>query len=185
MKSVNDNDGSAGSVWLKRIVSLAAIFAALAAVGYFLRRGDTTTAVLLVVAVPVFAVVFSWIWTGALFSSLEAAKRYVQGAEGADRHEWFSFKSQRVRVFLDETQRPWFPISEIAFILELKVEKNTFRHYGPEECGTPETASEPCLSESGLRRLIRYSAHPDAGALHNWLEREVLRMLRNRKERRA
>ena len=185
MKLPEVNEERAGRAWLMRIASLAAIIAAVAAIGYFLHRGDTLIAVLLVAAVPLLAVVFSWLWTGTLFTSLERATRYVQGVEGDHRHEWYSFKSQRVRVFLDEAQRPWFPVDEIAFILEFKVANNTFRHYGPEEYGTPESASEPCLSESGLRRLIKYSTHPDAGALHNWLEREVLRMLRNRKERQA
>ena len=183
MRPFNANQESPGRVWFMRIVSLAAVFAVLAAVGFFLRRGDTMYAILMLAAVPVVAGLLAWTWTGSLFTSLEWAKRYVQGAEGAHRHEWYSFKSQRVRVFLDDAQQPWFPVNEIAFILDLKVEKNTFRHYGPDQYGIPESASEPCLSETGLRRLIKYSTHPDAGALHNWLEREVLRMLRNRKER--
>ena len=174
-----------GRVWFMRIASLAAIFAVLAAIGFFLTRGDALIGIFLLATVPFLAALFSWVWTGSLFTSLEWATRYIQGVEGDHRHEWYSFKSQRVRVFLDEMQRPWFPVSEIAFILDLKVERDTFRHYGTDEYGTPESASERCLSESGLRRLIKYSAHPDAGALGNWLEREVLRMLRNRNERQA
>ena len=172
-----------GRIWFMRVASLAAIFAALAAIGFFLRRGDLLIVIFLLLTVQLLAVLFSWTWTGSLITSLEWAQRYIQGAEGEHRHEWYSFKSQRVRIFLDAMQRPWFPVNEIAFILDLKVEKDTFRHYGPHEYGAPESASERCLSESGLRRLIKYSPHPDAGALGIWLEREVLRMLGNRNER--
>ena len=174
-----------GRIWFMRIASLAAIFAALAAIGLYMRRGDSLTVIFLLATVPLMAALFSWTWTGSLFGFLEWATRYVQGAEGDHRHEWYSFKSQRVRVFLDAKQRPWFPVNEIAFILDLTIENDTFRQYGPDEYGTPESASERCLSESGLRRLIKYSPHPDAGALGNWLECEVLRMLRNRNERQA
>jgi hypothetical protein len=185
LKPFKFNDERGGRVWFFRIGSLAAIFAVIAAIGVFVRRGDTFPAILLLWTVPVLAVVFSWSWTGSLFTALERAKRYIQGAEGDHRHEWYSFRGQRVRVFLDEKQEPWFALNEIAFILALKDEKNTFRHYGPQEYGIPESASESCLSESGLRRLIKYSAHPDAGALGTWLEREVLRVLKNRKQRQA
>ena len=179
------NDERTGRTWFFRIASLAAIIAVVAAIGVFFRKGDSLIAILLLATVPVLAVVFSWTWTGSIFTSLEWAKRYVDGAEGDHRHEWYSFKGQRIRVFLDEAQRPWFAVNEIAFVLDLKDEKQSFRHFGPDEYGNPESASERCLSESGLRRLIKYSAHPDAGALGIWLEREVLRMLRNRKERQA
>ena len=63
------------------------------------------------------------------------------------------------------------------------VDEQTFRHYGSAEIGIPIAASEKCLSESGLRRLIKYSSHPDARALGLWLERDVLRVLKNRFER--
>jgi len=33
-----------------------------------------------------------------------------------------------VRVFLDEKQRPWFALNEIAFILSLEVDEKNFRH---------------------------------------------------------
>jgi hypothetical protein len=167
--------------WIFRVISLVGMFALFAAIGVFVRAGDTLHATMLVAAVPVLAFAFSRCWTGFLFSLPERAKRYVEGAEGGHRHEWYAFKGQRVRVFLDKGQRPWFALNEIAFILAVKDEKYTFRHYGPHEYGIPELASERCLSEAGLRRLIKYSHHPDAGALGMWLEREVLRVLRNRK----
>jgi hypothetical protein len=179
------NDERTARVWFFRVVSLVAILAAFAAIGVFVRKGDALHATLLVATVPVLAFVFSRSWTRSLFTLLESAKRYVEGAEGGHRHEWYSFKGQRVRVFLDVKQRPWFALNEIAFILAVKDEKNTFRHYGPHEYGIPESATERCLSESGLRRLIKYSAHPDAGALGIWLEREVLRVLTSGKEIRA
>jgi hypothetical protein len=154
----------------------------IAAIGLFVRKSDSVTAILLLLTVPVFAVVFSRNWTGSLFTSLGWVKRQIQGVEGDHRHESYSFKGQRVRVFLDERQQPWLALNEIAFILAFKVEEKTFRHYGRHEYGMPKSASEDCLSESGLRRLIKYSAHPDAEALGIWLEREELRVLRSRKE---
>jgi hypothetical protein len=169
-------------IWVYRIASLVAILAVLAAIGMFIRKRDTFHATVLVATIPLLAYVFSRTWTGLLFTALHRAKRYVEGAEGEHRHEWYSFKGQRVRVFLDGAQRPWFALNEIAFILGVKAGKNAFRHYGPHEFGIPESAAEHCLSEVGLRRLIKFSPHPDANALGNWLEREVLRVLRNRRE---
>ena len=185
MRNLQINEERGGLLWLIRIGTLLAIAAVVVAIGVYVQKGDVLTASFLLAAAAFLAGVFAWSWTGFLFTSLEWAKRYVQGAEGEHRHEWYAFKSQRVRVFLDETDRPWFALNEIAFILDLKDQKQAFRHYGPQEYGTPASASEVCLSESGLRRLIKYSTHPDAGALGNWLEREVLRMLKNRKERQA
>ena len=182
MKPFKVDDERTGRVWFFRIASLVAIFALIAAIGLFVRRGDSVPAILLLLTAPVFAVVLSWSWSGSLFTSLGWAKRYIEGVEGDHRHEWYSFKGQRVRVFLDKRQQPWFALDEIAFILALQVDEKTFRHYGPREYGIPESATESYLSESGLRRLIKYSAHPDAGALGIWLEREVLRVLGNRKE---
>ena len=153
--------------------------------GSFVSKGDKSSAILLIFIVPAFAVAFSWNWTGSLFAPFEWAKRHVEGVEGNHRHEWYSFKGQRVRVFLDERQQPWFALDEIAYILDVKADARTFRHYGPHEYGIPESASGHHLSESGLRRLIKHSAHADAGALGLWLEREVLRVLGRRKEIRA
>ena len=182
MKPFKLDDLSTIRTWAFRIVSLVAIFAVFAAIGVFVRRDDALHATMLVAIVPILAFVFSRSWTGFLFTLLEGAKRRVEGVEGDHRHEWYSFKGQRIRVFLDAGQRPWFALNEIAFILAVKDEKRTFRHYRPNEYGIPDSASEHCLSETGLRRLIKYSPHPDAGALGIWLEREVLRVLRNRKD---
>jgi len=169
--------------WVFRIASLLAFFGLIFAISVALRRGNTDAAILLVLIAPAFAVALSWGWTGLLFAPFEWAKRYVDGAEGDHRHEWYGFKGQRVRVFLDAEQQPWFACNEIAFLLGIDDQKAAFRSYAAHEFGTPESASERCLSETGLRRLIKYSAHPDAVALGVWLERDVLRMLRNRKAR--
>ena len=168
--------------WLGRIVSLVAIAAFVAAIVVLVRKRDALYAFMLVATAPLIALMFRRRLTELLFNSLERAKSYVEGAEGGHWHEWYAFKGQRVRVFLDQLQRPWFAANDVAFILGIEDEKSAFLRYGPNEYGTPESASERCISEPGLRRLIKYSLHPDAGALGIWLEREVLRMLRNRKE---
>ncbi len=183
MNRFKGNDERSARAWLFRIVSLLAFFGLIVAIGLAASRGNAGAAVLLILIAPAFAVALSWNWTGLLFAPLEWAKRYVDGAEGDHRHEWYGFKGQRVRVFLDEQQQPWFACNEISFLLGIDDPKTAFRSYAPHEYGTPESASEHCLSEIGLRRLIKYSAHPDAVALGVWLERDVLRMLRNRKAR--
>jgi hypothetical protein len=178
-------DERTGRTRFFRIASLAALIAVIAGIGFFVLKGDRSNAILLLFIAPAFAIAFSWCWTGSLLAPFEWAKRYVQGVEGDHRHEWYSFKGQRVRVFLDENQEPWFALNEVAYILALEIDEKTFRHYGPREYGIPDSASESHLSESGLRRLIKYSAHPDAGALGIWLDREVLRVLGRRAEIRA
>ena len=182
MKPLNVDDERPGRVWFFRIASVIAIFALIAAIVLFAHQSESFPAIFLLLLAPVFAVAFAWSWTGSLFTPFEWAKRYIEGAEGDHRHEWYSFRGQRVRVFLDEKQQPWFALNEIAFILSVEGGESAFRHYGPHEYGIPESASERCVSEIGLRRLIKYSTHPDAGALGIWLERDVLRMLRRRKE---
>jgi hypothetical protein len=169
-----------GLTWVLRIASLAAVLALFVAIGMYIRKGDAFGALTLVFVLPLFAVALSWFWTGLLFAPFEWAKRHVQGVEGAHWHEWYAFRGQRVRVFIDEQHRPWFALNEIAFILGLAADGGAFRLYGPDEIGTPPSAPETCLSESGLRRAIKYSMHPAAPALGIWLERDVLRMLRKR-----
>lgn len=183
MKPFNASDTRAARVWFLRIASLVGIIAAIIAIGVFVRKGDALSASFLIFAAVGCSMLFAWSWTGSLFTSLDWAKRYVDGVEGDHRHEWYAFKGQRVRVFLDANRQPWFALNEIAFILSIKLDLETFRHYGSHELGIPESASENCLSESGLRRLIKYSPHPDAGALGLWLDREVLRVLSNRLSR--
>ena len=183
MRDFKTNEEHTGFAWFLRIFSLAGLIAVVVAIGLALRNGNTALAVLLLFAAGAFAVFLSWNWTGLLFAPFEWARRYVQGVEGGHQHEWYSFKGQRVRVLLDAGGQPWFALNEIAHLLELGTDRGMFRHYGPQEYGIPESASEPYLSESGLRRLLRYSAaHPDAVALELWLERDVLRLLRRRAE---
>src|SRR3954471_2339671 len=110
------------STWLLRIVSLAGIVGAVAAVGVFMRKGNSQTAGMMVFAAVACALLFAWSFKSALLAPLEWAKRYVEGVEGNERHEWYAFKGQRVRVFLDEAERPWFALNEIAFILSLNVD---------------------------------------------------------------
>ena len=116
------------------------------------------------------------------FAGIAAARRKVQGVEHGGRHEWHAFRGQRVRVFLDEYGAPWFSAREIAAILEVKNPAEALLPYGRNEAAEPAFAKgERCLSESGLRRMIRHSRHPEAPALGLWLEREVLFTLGRRK----
>lgn len=170
-----------GRLWLIRIALLAAVVAVTAGIGLAVRKGHAGLAILLLFTVPVIAYLLSRNWTESLFTSFEWAKRYVEGVEGDHRHEWYAFRGERVRVFLDDMDRPWFALNEIAFILGVEDDEKTFRHYAPHEYGIPGSASEHCLSERGLRRLLKSSTHPEAGALEIWLEREVLRVLRKSK----
>ena len=173
--------GRAG-IWFLRIASLTGIVASIAAIGVFFRKGNASMANLLIFAAVGCAILFVWSWRDALLAPFDWGKRFVGGVEGDHRHEWYAFKGQRVRVFLDEDFQPWFALNEIVFILDFKVDKDTFRNYTPQEVGIPAIASERCLSERGLRHLIKYSKHRDAGALGLWLARDVLRVLKNRTE---
>jgi hypothetical protein len=82
LKPFKLNDERTGRAWFFRIASLVAIFAVIAAIGLFIRRGDSVPAILLLLTAPAFAVVFAWSWTGSIFAPFEWAKRYVQGALG-------------------------------------------------------------------------------------------------------
>jgi hypothetical protein len=185
LRQIGPRNERAGGAWFFRIASLAALIGVIAAIVFFIRRGNLGAASLLLFLSPAVAVALSWNWTGSLFAPFEWAKRYVDGVEGEHRHEWYAFKGHRIRVMLDEDGAPWFSVKEIAFVLAIKVDKQTFRHYGPHEYGIPESASESYLSEAGLRRMIKYSSHPDAGALGIWLEREVVRVLTRQTEMQA
>ena len=182
MNSDDAGEGHALRTWVLRVVAVAGIIAAFLAVGYFVKKRQAAYAIPLLFTVIPFAYMLSRNWTGSLFSGAESAKRYVDGVEGQHRHEWYAFKGQRVRVWLDAKQQPWFAVRDIAGTLDLNVDKTTFRAYGLREHAIPESASEACLSEQGLRRLIKNSKHGEAGALALWLERDVLRVLRNRNE---
>ena len=159
-----------------RIASLAGIIAALVAVGGFIREGDTQNASPMLIVAVFFAILFAWSLRAVYLVPFEWARRYIQGVEGDHRHEWHSFRGWRVRAFAGADGDPWFPIAEIAPILELKVDSATFRNYGPGELGSPESAPGKYLSVSGLRRLVKYSSHRDAPALGLWLDREVLKV---------
>ena len=61
---------------------------------------------------------------------------------------------------------------------------DAFRGYRSAEFGKPPFANEEyCLSESGLRRLLKGSQHPEAHAMLLWLERDVLFPLHERENR--
>jgi hypothetical protein len=116
-----------------------------------------------------------------MFAALRAARLKVAGVEHAGRHEWYGFKGRRVRLFLDEGGAPWFAVKDVAPILDIADAEDALRHYGAAEVATLSDAhGEQCLSEAGLRRLLAHAAHPEAGALTLWLDREVLLPLRHR-----
>src|SRR5258706_12100062 len=101
LKPFKVSDIHTARMWFLRIASLIGVIAAIVAIGVFVRKGDTFSAGLLIFAAVACSILFARSWTGALFDSLEAAKHHVQGVEGDHRHEWYAFKGQRVRVFLD------------------------------------------------------------------------------------
>src|SRR4051812_35863653 len=86
--------------WFFRAASAGGLVAVIAAIGVFIGKGNSAVAGALLFVGLAFAILFSWSWTGSLFSSLEGAKRYVEGVEGDGRHEWYAFRGQRVRAFL-------------------------------------------------------------------------------------
>jgi hypothetical protein len=73
---------------------------------------------------------------------------------------------------------------EIAHILAAGDVPEAFRGYRPGEFGKqPFAGDEYCLSEAGLRRLLKASQHPEAHPMLLWLERDVLFPLRERGSR--
>ena len=142
--------------WFFRVVSLGGLVAVVVSIGVFIGKGNSQVASMLLFVGLAYAILFSWSWTGSIFSLFASSKRYVEGVEGDERHEWYAFKGQRVRAFLDDEHQPWFPVSEIAQILELKGEEKVFRNYSPREYGKPEFAPETCLSALGLKRLYAF-----------------------------
>ena len=72
---------------------------------------------------------------------------------------------------------------EIAHILEAGDVPAAFHGYGPSDFAKqPFAKDEYCLSEAGLRRLLKYSRHPEAHAMLLWLERDVLFPMQRREE---
>jgi len=119
----------------------------------------------------------------AVFSVFAAARRKVQGIEHDGRHDWYGFRGTTLRLFFDGAGKPWIAVKEVAQILEIDDVAEAFRLYGPAEFTAQSSASdERCLSETGLRRLLKYSRHRDAHALLLWFEREVMLPLRRRRE---
>jgi prophage antirepressor-like protein len=113
----------------------------------------------------------------------EAASHRVAGVEGEGRHEWYGFRGTRLRIFLDANGAPWLAVKELAHVLDIRDTKEAFSLYGPTEYASPSFADgEPCVSDRGLRRFIKYSKHPDAHAIKLWWEREVLLPLNRRRE---
>ena len=118
-----------------------------------------------------------------LFSGVHAARKKVQGVEHAGRHDWYGFHGSTIRVFFDERRNPWMAAKEIAHILAIGDVPEAFRGYRASEFAKQSFAKdEYCLSESGLRRLLKQSQHPEAHAMLLWLEREVLFPLQRREE---
>lgn len=119
----------------------------------------------------------------AVFSVFAAARRKVRGVEHDGRHDWYGFRGTTLRLFFDGAGKPWIAAKEVAQILEIDDVAEAFRLYHPAEFAAQSFASnERCLSETGLRRLLKYSRHRDAHALLLWFEREVMLPLRRRRE---
>ena len=119
-----------------------------------------------------------------LFFGLHKARKKVQGVEHAGRHDWYGFHGTTIRVFFDEHRKPWLAAKEIAHILAAGSIPEAFRGYRSAEFGRQPFANEEyCLSEEGLRRLLKGSQHPEAHPMLLWLERDVLFPLRERENR--
>ena len=119
-----------------------------------------------------------------VFSGLHKARKKVQGVEHAGRHDWYGFQGTTIRVFFDEQRKPWMAAKEIAHILAAGSIPEAFRGYRSAEFGRqPFANDEYCLSEAGLRRLLKNSQHPEAHPMLLWLERDVLFPLRERENR--
>lgn len=166
----------------KLLVRIAAAILGGLLVFWTLRHLTQNPFLLFAIAGVAIAFVYLFDLPQLLFTALGAARHKVQGVEHDGRHEWYAFHGQRVRVFLDEDGAPWFAANEIGAVLGLKAPDEVLRGYEAAEAANPHFANgEKCLSEAGLRRMIKYSQHPDASALGIWLEREVLFPLRRNK----
>lgn len=175
---MSDVDERASSKWLGRAAAVAACgIVVYFAVSHLWPFGLFAVAGAAIVLVYVFDV------PQLLFSALEGARRRVRGVEHNGRHDWYGFQGTTIRVFFDDRRRPWLAVKEIAHILRIEDVADAFRHYRAAEFAQqPFAKDEYCLSEAGLRRLLKYSRHPDAHAFLLWFEREVLIPLRRRQE---
>jgi hypothetical protein len=147
------------------------------AIAYFGNGGYVTLALAAVVLVYVLDV------PQFFFLAFDAARAKVQGVEHDGRHDWYGFKGVTLRVFRGATGEPWVAAKEIARILEIENVAAALSNFGAAEFARQSFAKgEACLSERGLRRLLKYSRHREAGALLLCFEREVLMPLRRRRE---
>jgi len=139
---------------------------------------------LFAIAGVVMVLVYTFDAPEVLFASYYQAKKKVQGVEHAGRHDWYSFHGTTIRVFFDDGHKPWMAAKEIAHILSVGPIPEAFRGYRAREFGRQAFAKdEYCLSEPGLRRLLKGSQHPEAHPMLLWLERDVLFPLRERENR--
>ena len=154
------------------VIVLYLAFTTLGAFGLFAMAG------VVIVLVYVFDV------PEVIFAGFYKARRKVQGVEHAGRHDWYGFHGSTIRVFFDERHKPWLAAKEIAHILAAGDVPEAFRGYRSAEFSQqPFADDEYCLSEAGLRRLLKGSQHPEAHPMLLWLEREVLFPLRERQIR--
>jgi len=175
---MSEADERASSKWLGRAAAVAAcgivVYLAIKHLGPF---GLFAVAGAVIVLVYVFDV------PQLLFSALERARRKVRGVEHDGRHDWYGFQGNTIRVFFDDRRKPWMAVKEIAHVFQVEDVADAFRQYGPAEFAQqPFANDEYCLSEAGLRRLLKYSRHRDAQAFLLWFEREVLMPLQRRQE---
>jgi hypothetical protein len=166
----------------KRLMRIAAIvgsviviywgFATLGAFGLFTMAG------------AIIVLVYAFDVPEILFFGFYKARRKVQGVEHAGRHDWYGFHGTTIRVFFDDRRKPWMAAKEIAHILATGDVPEAFRGYRSSEFAQqPFANDEYCLSEAGLRRLLKGSQHPEAHPMLLWLERDVLFPLREQQTR--
>jgi hypothetical protein len=166
----------------KRLMRIAAVVGSVVAV--YLAVSVLGAFGLFVIAGAVIVLVYAFDVPEVLFSGYYAAKKKVQGVEHAGRHDWYSFHGTTIRVFFDDRHKPWLATKEIAHILSLGSVPEAFRGYRTAEFGKqPFAGDEYCVSEAGLRRLLKASQHPEAHPMLLWLERDVLFPLRERENR--
>ena len=157
---------------LGSVIVLYLAFTSLGAFGLFALAG------------VVIVLVYTFDVPEVLFAGFYKARRKVQGVEHAGRHDWYGFHGTTIRVFFDERHQPWMTAKEIAHILAAGDVPEAFRGYRASEFARqPFAHDEYCLSEVGLRRVLKNSQHPEAQPLLLWLEREVLFPLRERESR--
>lgn len=166
------------SKWLGRALAIAACgIVVYLAIKHFGKFGYIAIALAGVVLVYVLDV------PQMLFWGFDAARAKVQGVEHDGRHDWYGFKGVTLRVFCDESGEPWVAAKEIARVLEIDDVAATLSNFGSGEFARQSFAKdEACLSERGMRRLLKYSRHREAGALLLCFEREILMPLRRRRE---